>query len=257
MHFTDGELRNLGQTGLRVSPIAFGGVKLGRNTDVKYPDSFSLPDDQSIADLLSTAANLGINLIDTAPAYGASEARIGALLPGKREDWIISSKVGEFYQHNVSSYDYSREAIGQSVARSLRDLRTDYLDLLLLHSDGNDLEILSNTDALECIHRLKEKGDVRAIGISAKTLAGADLALQSCDVIMVTLNCDDTSHLPVIARAHELGIGVLLKKVLGSGHIPPEKSLQFALSQAGVHSAVIGTLNSEHLKDNVRIAKGI
>ena len=88
-------LRPLGRTGLQVSALGLGTVKLGRNQDVKYPRAFELPDDRSAAALLDRARGLGINLLDTAPAYGSSEERLGGLLAGQREHWIICSKVGE------------------------------------------------------------------------------------------------------------------------------------------------------------------
>ncbi|MFW8341556.1 aldo/keto reductase, partial [Klebsiella pneumoniae] len=70
-------LRPLGSTGLRVSPLGLGTVKLGRDQGVKYPNGFRIPDDQQARELLYLARELGINLIDTAPAYGVSEERLG------------------------------------------------------------------------------------------------------------------------------------------------------------------------------------
>lgn len=244
----------LGTTGLDCSPIALGTVKIGRNTDVKYPDAFSLPDDDSVISLFETAHNLGINLIDTAPAYGTSEARIGELLTGNREDWIICTKAGETYIDQTSQYDFSADAIEQSVTQSLARLRTDYLDIVLIHSDGNDTDIISNSDAVETLLSLKQRGAIRAIGMSTKTIEGGMAALAFSDVIMVTLNADDQSQLPVIQRASELGKGVLLKKVFASGYANPEESLRFALSQPGVNAAVVGTISQKHLRENVAVA---
>ena len=88
------ETHPLGQTGLEVSRLGLGTVKFGRNQEVRYPNSFVLPSDQEIIDLLELAHSLGINLLDTAPAYGSSEQRIGRLL-SNRADWVICTKVGE------------------------------------------------------------------------------------------------------------------------------------------------------------------
>jgi len=88
------ETHPLGQTGLEVSRLGLGTVKFGRNQEVRYPNSFVLPSDQEIIDLLELAHSLGINLLDTAPAYGSSEQRIGRLL-NNRADWVICTKVGE------------------------------------------------------------------------------------------------------------------------------------------------------------------
>ena len=84
--------RVLGSTGLDVSVLGLGTVKIGRNQQVKYPSGFELPDDRSVIELFELARSLGINLIDTAPAYGSSEQRLGELLPD-RHDWVMMTKV--------------------------------------------------------------------------------------------------------------------------------------------------------------------
>ena len=247
----------LGKTGLSVSPIALGTVKIGRKTDIKYPKSFELPSDKEVVTLLNTAKDLGINLIDTAPAYGNSESRLGKLLPGARGDWIICTKAGEEYDGSQSIYNFTRSSIEQSVARSLERLNTDYLDIVLLHSDGNDQDILNHSDALPVLLEMKQQGIVRAVGISSKTVEGGLLAVSVCDVLMLTLNLDDRSQLPVIETAWAMERGVLLKKVFSSGRGDPETSIALALSQPGVHSAVLGTLNPQHLTQNTQIAEKI
>ena len=88
-------LRPLGTSGIEVSAIGLGTVKFGRNQGVHYPDAFTIPDARSAASLLALARELGINLIDTAPAYGDSETRLGQLLKGQRQHWVLCTKVGE------------------------------------------------------------------------------------------------------------------------------------------------------------------
>ena len=250
--FKEQDRRALGSTGISVAPLSLGTVKLGRNTGVKYPAAFELPEDGAITALLQLAAASGINLLDTAPAYGESEARIGRLLPGQRQDWILSTKVGEFFDGTRSHFDYSSKAIEASVQQSLRRLRTDYLDIVLIHSNGSDEAIIAHTDALETLHRLKEKGVIRSLGMSVKTLAGGLAALSVTDVLMLTFNLQDRSQLPVIQGAAERGLGVLLKKVLASGHSQePARSLIEAVSLPGVHSVVTGTLSTQHLQENI------
>jgi aryl-alcohol dehydrogenase-like predicted oxidoreductase len=73
--------KHIANTGVTVSPLGLGTVKLGRDKAVKYPEGFKIPDDKQALDLLALAWDLGINLIDTAPAYGNSEERLGKLLP--------------------------------------------------------------------------------------------------------------------------------------------------------------------------------
>ena len=84
----------LGRTGLAVSPLGLGTVKFGRNQGVKYHSAFEIPDEDALGDLLDLARSLGINLLDTAPAYGDSETRLGRLLRGRRDKWVIVGKVG-------------------------------------------------------------------------------------------------------------------------------------------------------------------
>ncbi len=247
----------LGQCDLETGRISLGTVKFGRNTDVKYPTIFELPRDKVIVDLLSKARDLGVNLLDTAPAYGNSEQRIGQLLPGPRAGWILCTKVGEQYVDGKSNYDFSSHGISNSVAQSLRRLKTDYLDIVLIHSNGDDLNILHQTDAFSTLERLKEKGDIRYIGMSTKSVEGSIAALNVSDVLMLTLNLDDQSHIAVLEAAEQRGTGVLLKKVFASGHQTPEESLAFVLGQSGVHSAVVGTINSGHLTENVSFANNL
>ena len=247
----------LGRCNIETGRISLGTVKFGRNTDVKYPAKFELPEDKLIVNLLSEAQELGVRLLDTAPAYGNSEHRIGQLLPGRREDWILCTKTGEQYAAGKSSYDFSRQAVTASVAQSLKHLRTDYLDIVLIHSNGDDLGILHQTDAFATLERLKEKGDIRYIGMSTKSVEGSIAALDVSDVLMLTLNLEDQSNINVIRAAEKKGTGILLKKVFASGHQTAEESLAFALGQRGVHSAVVGTIDSGHLKENVYFADSI
>jgi aryl-alcohol dehydrogenase-like predicted oxidoreductase len=248
------ENRTLGNTGIQVSPLGLGTVKIGRNQNVKYPTTFELPDDQAVRNLLAQARELGINLLDTAPAYGNSQARLGQLLT-RRHDWIIVSKVGEQYAQGQSTYDFSYQATLQTVQNSLRTLRTDYLDLVLIHSDGNDQDILTNTDCVAALEQLKQQGQIRAHGLSGKTVAGGLLALEQQDVVMVSYNPEDISQQPVIQQAAATNKGVLIKKGLNSGHqTNTTAAIQHSLRQPGVSSLIIGTLNPNHLQHNVEAA---
>ena len=248
--------RRLGRTGIEVGVLGLGTVKLGRNQGVKYPQNFAIPDDAAVRKLLAVAADLGINLIDTAPAYGSSEARLGQLLPGPRERWVLCTKVGEDFAAGVSHHDFSPAAVRESVERSLCRLRADWLDLVLIHSDGNDLDIIERSGALEALAELKRAGQLRAFGMSTKTLAGGLRAAELCDVLMVTWNLADESQVPVIDRCHQLGTGVLIKKALASGHAatggdPVRAAFAQLLGHPGVASLVVGTIDPAHLRANV------
>ncbi len=249
--------RRLGDTALSLAPISLGTVKFGRNTDIKYPNAFELPSDEALVSLLRDCQDLGINLLDTAPAYGSSESRLGKLLPGKRQDWILCTKAGETYEQQASHYDYSQAAIETSVEQSLERLNTDYLDIVLIHSDGNDLDIIHRSDAVQTLIDLKAQGLIGYIGMSPKSPKGAAAAMAFSDVLMLTLNLEDQSHLAVIGEASNQGCGILLKKVFASGHQAAAESLAYVLGNERIHSAVIGTLNADHLRSNAEFASSL
>ena len=105
----------LGSTQIAISILGLGTVKIGRNQAVKYPSAFTIPEDKEVLDLLNFAKDLGINLIDTAPAYGNSEERLGKLLQGTRKDWVIVSKVGEEFEQEQSHYNFTPEHAHMSI----------------------------------------------------------------------------------------------------------------------------------------------
>ena len=151
--------------------------------------------------------DLGVNLLDTAAAYGESEAR------------------------------------------------TDYLDVVLVHSDGRDTAILAEFDALDTLNALKQAGSIRAVGFSHKTAAGGRAALAQCDVIMTALSHSDRSQRDAVREAGVGGCGVLIKKPLDSGGAAPE-TLSYVAAQPGVSSIVVGTTNLAHLEADVESVLG-
>ena len=244
--------RALGESGIEVSCLGLGTVKFGRNKEVKYPQGFNLPTDAEIERLLARARDLGINFLDTAPAYCSSEQRIGRLLKN-RSQWVIGTKVGEEFLSGVSQFHFDAEHVRRSVERSLRHLHTDYLDIVLIHSDGNDQRILESSDCVDTLLRLRDQGLVRAVGMSTKTVAGGLLAAGVLDVVMVSLNPEYRDETAVIDHARQLHRGVLIKKALNSGHASDAAaSLRFAANYPGVSSVVVGTLSPDHLEANVR-----
>ncbi len=282
------DLRPLGTTTLLVSPLGLGTVRLGRTRALKYSgsetgDPLPLPTDEQAGTLLRTAADLNINLIDTAPAYGTSEERIGALMAGNnwlggRDLWVICTKCGEEFDNStgVSRHDFSPEHTKLSVERSLRRLNIDTLDIVLVHSDGRDEWIINHSGALDALRELKRRGQVRAIGISTKTIDGGLLAMRqtagACDVVMLPYSPVDRAQGVVIDAARHRGVGILVKKALASGHAaellakmpveirtvttdPIRAAMLFALGRAGVSSVIVGTTNPLHLRDNAAAAE--
>lgn len=265
-HGTPAQLprRALGSTGLTVSCLGLGTVKFGRNEGVKYPAGFQLPDDARVRDILALCRDAGMNLIDTAPAYGSSEERLGALLT-QRQDWVICSKVGEEFSAGHSHFDFRAAHVRRSIERSLQRLRTDYLDIVLIHSDGRDEALLREGECLDALQRCRDAGLLRAIGMSTKTVAGGLLAVEHTDVVMVTYNPDSREDAAVIDQAHALHKGVLIKKALNSGHAatprdgareadPVQRNLDFIFAQPGVSAVIIGSITPAHLQHNIAAA---
>jgi len=244
--------RSVGQSGIEVSILGLGTVKFGRNLGVKYPTAFALPSDNEIVNLLRIATEQGINLLDTAPAYGSSEERLGALLGVSRHDWIITTKVGEEFINGESHYDFSPQAVSHSIERSLQRLRTDYLDIVLAHSNGEDRRIIEQENIFTTLSTLKKEGKIRAYGMSSKTVVGGLLTVDLADVAMVTLNSTCTDDSEVIAYAHQKQKGIFIKKSLDSGHLSSSiaDNMRFVFAKPGVSSVIVGTINSYHLREN-------
>lgn len=262
------QLRRFADTDLQVSPLGLGTVKLGRNQGVKYPQEFRIPDDRDARQLLGLARDLGINLLDTAPAYGNSEARLGKLLKGQRDHWVIATKVGEEFEDGQSRFEFSAAHTRLSVERSLRRLNTDYLDIVLVHSDGDDRRIVFQEDVLDTLAALRREGWIRAFGMSTKTVDGGLLAAERCDAVMATYNLDYRDELPVLDYCAANNRAVLVKKAFASGHIidrpgaadgpsAAEASLEFVYAHPGVTSVIVGTIDPEHLRSNAACAAAL
>jgi len=256
----------LGATGILVPPIGLGLFKIGRNTKTKYPLEYSLPDDETVVRLLAAASDQGVTLLDTAPAYGSSEQRLGEAIRttgwlGGRDRWIVATKAGEQFDGTTSRYDYSADAIQGSVERSLKRIGVERLDIVLIHSDGRDREILNESPALETLKRFAAQGDVRAVGMSVKTLDGARLAIErGVELLMIELNPSENALQPIVAEAAEQGIGLMIKKPLASGHQASSSSsigqcFEY-LHDANVFTCgavIVGTASAAHLQEDVEI----
>lgn len=250
----------LGSTDVWLSPLSLGTVKIGRNQGVKYPSGFDLPDDKSVNRLLQTAQRLGVTSIDTAPAYGISEQRLGPLLKGQRQQFQIIGKAGEHFIDGQSHYDFSAKGLKAQLEQSLKHLQTDYLDCWLLHCNNDDLENLTD-EALHCLQQAKQDGWVKSIGASTKTVAAGEKALTYLDCAMITASLDYSDEDSLFSFAEERDKGILLKKIFNSGwglHQNDNKaafqaqSFKRLFGFAASCSAVVGTLNPKHLTENVQ-----
>jgi aryl-alcohol dehydrogenase-like predicted oxidoreductase len=173
---------------------------------------------------------------------------------------VIATKAGEYFDPvtGESRYDFSPESITRSVETSLKQLKRDVLDIVLIHSDGNDTSII-NAGALETLNELKHRGLIRATGMSTKTVEGGLLALKYVDLTMVMHNLHYQQEQAVLDAAAQFNKGIFIKKALGSGHMAKDAgttdivqaNFDFIFQEPAVSSVIIGTINPVHLKDNV------
>jgi len=224
------EKRRLGRTGLDVTPLGLGGVWLGY-TGEEFSDDLAV-------ETVHRALDSGINLIDTSPLYppmgerGASERRIGLALEawyergGAREDVVLSTKAGT----RPDPYEYSGDAIRESVHTSLDFLRTDYLDVVHVH-DPPDLEpVLESGGALDALEELSEEGVIGSIGLGVRDHEFHRRLIER-DAIDVSLvyrdyNLLDQSVTDVLdpAERHDVGVlnGMVIVRGLLGGEDPRE-----------------------------------
>ncbi|VVM08080.1 General stress protein 69 [Methylacidimicrobium cyclopophantes] len=277
------ELRSLGKTGLLVSPLGLGAAEIG----------FTGIEQGAATELLHFAIDHGVNVIDTAAGYATSEERIGKALGPRRRRCVLVSKCGGWTEEGgIGSESWTAEQIGLSIDRSLRRLRTEHIDVMLLHSC--DRSVLERGEALGALRRAQEAGKVRFLGYSGDGEA-AELAcrLPELSVIETSINiCDQANLETVLPAAREARIGVLAKRSLANGawrpikevhpayreYVEPyadrframnlkldelgakemqwpEVALRFVLAQSGVHVALAGSACFEHLFENLEAAR--
>ena len=149
------QYRTLGRTGIKVSPYALGALMFA--TSVGNPD----PDD-SIR-IIHKALDAGINLVDTADAYGDSEEVVGRALKGRRDNVVLTTKFSRPMGDDPNQQGTSRRWIITAVENSLRRLQTDHIDVYQIHRPDPDTDIEETLSALTDLIR---GGKVRAIGSS-------------------------------------------------------------------------------------------
>lgn len=240
-----------------LSKLGLGTVKFGRNTSVKYPggDGFSLPTDHEIDSLLDLCLDHGITLLDTAPAYGTAEERLGQRLGTRRKKFFLVTKTGEEFDGTSSQYIFTASHTRMSIERSLTRLKTDYLDAVLVHASRTDVDVIDKTDVIDTLGLLKAEGKIGMIGVSTYTVDGGLRALARTDAAMVTYNAADTSQVPVIAAAHGAGKKIFVKKGLASGHVEtlgdPAANVRFVTRTPGVTTLVFGSLSPRNILYNI------
>ncbi len=264
-----------------MTPLGFGAGPIGYlGTDQKQTES-----------IVNTLLDAGVNFIDTAAAYHGSEDALGKAVGHRRKDIVLVSKCGQEFD-DLPGKAWSPEAILATVDRSLKRLRTDCLDVMLLHSCG--LEVLQRGEAIGALVKARESGKIRFLGYSGDNEAAVHAAgLPEVSVIETSINiCDQANLATALPAARDRNLGVIAKRpIANSAWRPvrefqgiyqdyakpyrerfaamriapqevgfateadwPEIALRFTLSQPGVHVAIIGTTNPLNARRNLEAA---
>ena len=278
------QTRTLGRTAFNVSVLGFGAAP------VAYLDT----ERQRAAQVLTYLLDAGVNVIDTAASYPGSEEFLGEFFSARRDDYVLVSKCGAGADE-IDAPAWSARSILHSVDRSLKRLRTDRIDVMLLHTCG--LDTLKKGEALGALTNARQAGKIRFAGYSGDNDAAAWAAAHpDVAVIETSVNVVDQINVDkVLPLAREHNVGVIakrpvanaawkdlhqqpgmyqsyakeyterLRKVkvtprdLGFTASPdeawPEVALRFTLSFPEVHTAIIGTTSLENARRNVEIAQ--
>ena len=279
--------RPLGRTNFTVSALALGTVELGMDYGIAAPGHFARPSEAAAIALVQATLDAGINFIDTARAYGESEAVLGKALHGRRDEVVLATKVG-LHQPDGSlpTGDALRRHMLDALETSLRLLQTDHVDLWQLHNV--DSAVLAQWEAIAAIfEEAKRSGKIRAAGGSfyGAELPAQALAYDLFDVIQVTYSVFDqrlADRVLPLAQANNIGVmvrSVLLKGALtdradylpdhleplrarsrayrqlvaeaGLGLTPAQVAIAFALAQPQISTVLVGIRSQAELAENL------
>lgn len=198
------EKRKFGKTDMEFSVLGFGGAEIG----------WSNQEAATVGELLNSALDAGLNVIDTAAAYKTSEELIGKAVSDRRKEFYLLTKCGAL--DAFTREDWSKKGILETIENSLRNLKTDYLDIAQLHSCS--AEILRQGDCIEGLLRAQEKGYTRYIGYSGDNEhAKYALELDIFDSLQTSVSIADQSAIETnIKSAKEKNIGVIAKRPIAN-----------------------------------------
>ena len=247
--------RVLGNTGISLPIFGLGGAG-------KTPISQTGREKQAIA-LIEKALTLGVRYYDTAADYGPSESHFGKILPAYRQDIFITSKTAA----------RDRDGAWQDLERSLKRLKTDYLDAWQLHHVSYDREldeIFSKNGAIKAVEEAKSQKLIKFSGITGHhepDVIAQGLQRYPFDTILISLNAADIHHprpfsTNVLPIAQAKNVGVIAMKVPAYGRLfkpgileGMEQAMGYTLSLPGVHNCIVAAENPKQLEANIRVAQ--
>ena len=195
------EYRVLGKTGLNISRLGFGGIPIQRI------------DAEGTKTLMQQLLAAGVNFIDTARGYTVSEEYLGYALEGIRDKFVIATK----------SMARTKEAMAADIEISLKNLRTDYIDLYQVHNATPEQveQVVAPGGALEALLEAKAAGKIGHIGLTSHSLDTFKMALEMdwVETFMFPYNIVETQAEKLIAKCTEKNIGFICMKPLAGGAI--------------------------------------
>jgi len=228
------------RNGSPLSKLSLGGAALG-SCEEKVFFGKIVPDRQAI-ETIHEALDNGINLIDTSPFYGDSERKIGLAIReyGKRESFLLSTKAGT----HPNLKGYSAEIILKSVENSLKQLKTDYLDIVHVHDPGiTDFDkLMEEGGGIETLTELRYQGVIRNIGLGVRDHQLHSKFIDSgfADVILPYLdfNLLSQSAAPLLEHSLKNNINVLLGSPLCMGLLSGKNPKELNISHFDIHKEV-------------------
>jgi aryl-alcohol dehydrogenase-like predicted oxidoreductase len=205
--------RPLGATGIQASEIGLGAWQFGETL-------WDGPAEQECAAIVDEALGQGVTFIDTAPAYasGRSEEILGRVLEGRRDQVVLCTKFGHWADGPT---DYSADRIEESVEQSLRRLRTDHLDVLLIHSPPFELMDGASVPHYRVLQRLRDSGVIGSYGVSGQVDTAAEIRriaeTTGSQAIEMRFNALYQEPAAAFEEAAKAGIGFIIKVPLESG----------------------------------------
>ena len=237
MEETSMEYRILGKTGLKVSRMGFGGIPIQRI------------DAAGTKKLMHQLMEAGVNYIDTARGYTVSESYLGEALEGIREHFILATK----------SMARDKAGMAADIETSLKNLRTDYIDLYQIHAPSPEqlAQVCGPDGALQALLEAKEAGKIGHIGMTAHSKEVFERALDFdwCETVMFPYNIVETQGEKLIRKCAEKNVGFIAMKPLAGGAIEDATlALRFLYANPDVTIAIPGMADPRELEQNVAAA---
>ena len=202
------ERSTLGRTGLEITRLGVGLAAIGEELTMDEVDR--------AGQVLNAALDGGINFLDTSANYLISEELVGRTVSHRRQEFVLATKAG--YNHDKTAVEmWTGELIAEHIDRSLKRMKTDYLDLVQLHSCSK--EVLEKGDATEALLEAQKAGKTRFVGYSGDNEAAA-WAVESglFDTLQTSFSISDQhARIKLFGPAKAQGMGIIIKRPIGNG----------------------------------------